>query len=68
MAAYKMQKHLLNLSNHHLHTRAISRMLIGGGGGGGAFSCIHGMPDRFLFKLRKNSSGGTAIYEYLPPN
>ena len=33
--------------------RAVARTLIGGGGGwGGAYSYIHVMPDRFLFKLR----------------
>ena len=45
--------------------RDVTRTLIGGGGG--VYSCIHVLPDRFLFKftdqfefdLKRNSSGRT---------
>ena len=53
--------------------RAETKALIGGGGGG-AYSYIRLLPDEFLLKstvmttdFKRNSSGRTRIYEYIPP-
>ena len=53
--------------------RAVTTALIGGGGGG-EYSYIRVLPDEVLLKstlmttdFKRNLSGRTRIYEYLPP-
>ena len=63
---------LPNALRSNIKFRAETKALIGGGG---AYSYIRVLPDEFLLKstvmttdFKRNSSGRTRIYEYIPPN